>query len=168
MGLDNHFPGNFEDSGTPSPSSFRLSADNINNLWSRTGIYLNDLKMLATFVRELQQATLGDPTQGLSCKRLECLCNPLHKQPSASVDKDSWLAIDLYLGTLSEATYKTMHMAILCRWPGTELPSYYKAKHLVTDLSSIESIVYDMCINSYVAYTGPFLELESCPICSEH
>jgi hypothetical protein len=60
-----------------------------------------------------------------------------------------------------------VRVAILQRWPGTELPSYYKAKHLVADLSGIESVVHDMCINSCVAFTGPFLELESCPMCAE-
>src|SRR6266702_576407 len=31
----------------------------------------------------------------------------------------------------------------------------------------IESIVHHMCINSCIVYTGPFSELDSCPMCSE-
>ena len=38
---------------------------------------------------------------------------------------------------------------------------------LVLKITGIESIVYHMCINSCIAYTGPFLNLEACPICSE-
>jgi len=40
-------------------------------------------------------------------------------------------------------------------------------KCLVAKLSGVESIIHNMCVNSCLAYTGPFLELESCPICSE-
>jgi hypothetical protein len=167
MGLDDHFLGDFDNSGTPSHGSVELPTDSIDDLWSGAEIHLDDLRMLAAFVRELQQATLGDPTQGLSCEGVECLHKPLHGQPSNSVDEDACLAIDLYLGTLSETTYETVRAAILCCWPGMGLPTYYKAKHLVADLSGIESIIHDMCVNSCLAYTGPFLELESCLICSE-
>jgi len=167
MGLDDHFLGDFDGSGTPSHGSVELPADSIDDLWSGAGIHLDDLRTLAAFVRELQQATLGDPTQGLSCEGVERLHKPLRGQPSDSVDKDACLAIDLYLGTSSEMTYETVHTAILHRWPGMGLPTYYKAKHLVANLSGVESIVHNMCMNSCLAYTGPFLELESCPICSE-
>jgi len=164
MGLDYALSGDSEDSGSGSSGH---PADNINNLWSGAGIHLDDLRTSAAFVRELQQATLGDPTQELSFEGLECLCNPLHGQPSVSVDEDTRLAIDLYLGTPSEAMYETVCAAILRHWPSTDLPSYYRAKRLVTDLSSVESIVYNMCVNSCIAYTGPFLELETCPMCSK-
>ena len=101
MGLDDHFPGDFDDSGTPSHGSVRLPADSPDDLWSGAGIHLDDLRTSAAFVRELQQATLGDPTEGLACEGLECLRNPLRGEPSASVNEDTWLAIDLYLGTPS-------------------------------------------------------------------
>jgi hypothetical protein len=38
---------------------------------------------------------------------------------------------------------------------------------LVADLTGIESIVHHMCINSCVAFTGPFSDLDTCPVCSE-
>jgi len=167
MGLNDPLPGDFDDSGSAEDANATHLPDDVDDLWSEAGIHLDDLKTLATFVRELQQATLGDPTQGLSCEGLKCLRNPLHGQPSASVNEDAWLAIDLYLGTTSEATYKTVRVAILRCWPGTELHSYYKAKCLVADLSDIESVIHDICINSCVVFTGPFLELESCPVCAE-
>jgi hypothetical protein len=34
-------------------------------------------------------------------------------------------------------------------------------------MTGIESLVHDMCINSCIAYTGPFAGLEACPVCSE-
>jgi hypothetical protein len=35
------------------------------------------------------------------------------------------------------------------------------------DLTGIESVVHHMCVNSCIVYTGPFADLESCPVCSE-
>jgi len=37
----------------------------------------------------------------------------------------------------------------------------------VANLTSVESLVHHMCINSCLAYTGPFRDLEACPVCSE-
>ena len=76
------------------------------------------------------------------------------------------MAIDLYMINPSEDTYES-HCAFILKHFGTDLPSYYKVKRLVSDLTGIESLVRDMCINSCLAYTGPFSELDACPICSE-
>jgi hypothetical protein len=51
--------------------------------------------------------------------------------------------------------------------PDLELLIYYRIKHLVADITGVESVVYHMCINSYVTYTGPFLDLDTCPVYSE-
>ena len=37
----------------------------------------------------------------------------------------------------------------------------------MADLSGIKPIVNDMCLESCIAFTGPFSKLESCPKCSE-
>ena len=57
--------------------------------------------------------------------------------------------------------------AFLHRLPNADLPSYYKARQLVADLTGIELVVHHMCINSCIAYTGPFTDLKVCPMCSE-
>ena len=77
------------------------------------------------------------------------------------------MTIKLYLGNPLEATYKTNHVIILHHFLDTDLPSYYKVKWLVSNLTGIESVVHHMCINLCIAYTGTFLELNACPICSE-
>ena len=100
-------------------------------------------------------------------ERHDHLCNPIHEDPTQFINEDSRFAIDLYLGNPSDATYKVNCTATLCRFPNISLPSYHKAKHLVANLSGIEPIVHAMCINSCIAYTGPFAELESCPKCQE-
>jgi hypothetical protein len=71
------------------------------------------------------------------------------------------------IGNPSEAMYKVNRTIVLRCYPDTSLPSYYKTKRLVTELTGIDSIVHNMCINSCIVYTGPFSELDSCPMCSE-
>ncbi|KIK09994.1 hypothetical protein K443DRAFT_35590, partial [Laccaria amethystina LaAM-08-1] len=40
-------------------------------------------------------------------------------------------------------------------------------KKLVADISGIVSVRDDMCINSCHAFTGPFVQLNACSVCSE-
>jgi len=77
------------------------------------------------------------------------------------------LAIDLFLGNPSEATYKTNRRAILRFQPDLDLMSYYKVKSLVANLTGIESVIHHMCVKSCIAYTGPFVDLNAWPLCSE-
>ena len=73
----------------------------------------------------------------------------------------------MYLGNPSEETYKVNRKAFLCRLPGGHIPSYYKTRRFVADLTGMESVVHHMCVHSCIAYMGPFSDLEVCPICSE-
>ena len=150
-----------------SRNSPELPSGDIEDLWLQDHIHLDDLKRTADFVKGLQQATLDDLSSGLSDEAIKRLHNPLHGQPCEAIDDDAHMTIELYLGNPSEATYETNRGIILRRFPDTDLPSYYKAKRLVSDLTGIESVVHHMCINSCIAYTGPFLELDACPLCSE-
>ena len=104
---------------------------------------------------------------GMSSDAIKRLRNPSHKALSLSVDADTRMALELFLNDPSEKAYKKSHGTILCRHPDDILPSYYKTKRFVADLTGIESIVHHMCINSCIAYTGPFSDLETCPVCSE-
>ena len=47
------------------------------------------------------------------------------------------------------------------------MSDHWQAKWLVADLTGVESVVHHMCINSGIAYTGPFLELNACPMYSK-
>ena len=98
---------------------------------------------------------------------IRCLWDPPCDDPSLSVAEDTRLAVKLFVDCPSKETYETIRVDILDHHPEDDLSSYYKVKRLVSDLTEIESIIHDMCINSCVVYTGPFSELEACPVCSE-
>ena len=56
---------------------------------------------------------------------------------------------------------------ILDHFLDMDLLLYYKAKQLVANVTSVESVVHHMCINLCITYTGPFLELDTCPMYSK-
>ena len=139
----------------------------VEDLWDPSLIHLDELKRSAEFVQTLRTASLDNPIGGLSEEALDRLRNPLRGQPGNLIDEDTRLAIDLYLGNPSEATYNINRAAILRRFSSISVPSYYRTRRLVADITGIESIVTHMCINSCLAYTGPFNQLDVCPTCSE-
>ena len=144
-----------------------LPPGDVEDLWLHDSIHLSDLRTAAEFVKALRGTTLDDPNLGMSDVEIHRLRNPPREQSPVVVDKNTRLAIDLYLGNPSKATYDTNCKAIRRCHPEDDLPSYYSIKRLVADLTGIESMVHDMCANSCLAYTGPFRDLEACPICSE-
>jgi hypothetical protein len=95
------------------------------------------------------------------------LWNPPCNDPSLSVAGDTRLTVKLFMDCPSKEIYETICTDILDHHPDDDISSYYKVKRLVSDLTRIESIIYDMCIHSCIAYTGPFSKLEACPVCSE-
>ena len=155
----------------PGPSD--IPPGDVEDLWLRDTIHLSDLKIAAEFVKGLQGATLDDPSMGMSKKALHRLQNPPRDQSPVAIDEVTRLAIDLYMGTTSEDTYERVRkaflkfLAVLNFLPDLDIPSYYKIKRLVASLTGIEPLVHDMCVNSCLAYTGPFLDLNACPLCSE-
>jgi hypothetical protein len=154
------------DTALPGQSA-GLSPGNVEDLWLQETIHLDDLKLCAEFVKCLQAATLSDSSVSLSEEAVARLHNPPHGQSSPPLDADLWLALELYLLNPSEATYKANCTAFLHHSPHINLPSYYRTMCLVSEITGIESVVHDMCINLCIAYTGPFLNLDACPLCSE-
>ena len=164
--FDDHQPDHASPMSDTS-SGTGLPQGDLEDLWLQDTIYLDDIKTTAEFVRCLRGATLDDLSLGMSPEALERLRNPIREQQSLSIDEDTRLAIDMYLGNPSEATYEINRKAFLRRLPEANVPSYYRIRRLVAELTGIESVMHHMCINSCVAYTGPFMDLDACPMCSE-
>jgi hypothetical protein len=110
---------------------------------------------------------LDDLSLGLSDEAINRLRHPNHKQPESSIDNDLRTAIKLFLGNPLEATYETNHTIILDCFPEANIPTYYRVGRIIAEMTGIESVMHHMCINSCVAFTGPFLTLDRCPLCDE-
>jgi hypothetical protein len=164
------FPDTLHDSdpGFHLPTPPQFPPGSYNNLEFLQGpIPLCNLRTSVDFIKVLQDATLSDPSLGISPEALGHLCNPPRDLPCKALNPDLRLAINLYLGNTLEATYETNWRAMLHHHLDTDIPTYYKTKRLVTELTGVESVVHHMCTNSCITYTGPFLDLEACPVCSE-
>ncbi|KAH9961182.1 hypothetical protein BJV74DRAFT_880059 [Russula compacta] len=103
-----------------------------------------DVKNTMAFIQGLQAASLDSPDSGLHVGALKCLQHLLEESLSVN-DPDVYLSINLYLA-ISQNTYDAQTIA---------------------DLTGIHSITHHMCINTCIAYMGPFSKLEQCPICRD-
>jgi hypothetical protein len=126
---------------------------------------LGHIKTTLNYIQAFKTATLDDGH--LTPDFLEQLQNP----PSSPVDltPDEQLSLELFLSMQNTAqqVYISIMKSIEWQYPDSCLLSYEKVKRLTAEISGIFPITDHMCLNSCIAYTGPFSELESCPICNK-
>jgi hypothetical protein len=127
---------------------------------------MEDIKTTLGFISALECASLDDT--GLDPETLKHLRDP-PQEPVGDLSPDLRLALDIFIavGNASQETYNAVCKAILRRYPDDELLSYDQIKRRVAQLSGITPLIRDMCVNSCVAYTGPFSRLDACPECGE-
>ena len=127
---------------------------------------IEDIAITQKFIYDLRKATLSNDI--LPEKMRYLLRNPIEAEPDLE-DPDLRLSIKLYMGAggESEWVYNDTRSSILERHPNDPILSFHKVKQKIEELTGITSIVHDMCINSCLAYTGPFSELLTCPYCGE-
>ena len=120
------------------------------------------------FIRRLRDATLDEPG-GLSEEALKRLRNPPQTTPEIK-DPVIELALSMYLVLehSSQETYERIRRAVEKCFPGSIVPSLCQIKTMLADITGVKAFVNDMCINSCIAFTGPYADLEQCPECQEH
>ena len=127
-----------------------------------------DLALYLGFIKLLCNASLDDAGMQMEEEDLERLRNPPRYGINLESEPDLQLALDLFLAnyTSSVDTYNQNRKSMLRRHPEDDIYTYDQAKHLVQHLSGIVPLAHDMCINTCIAYTGPFSDLEICPYCN--
>lgn len=127
---------------------------------------LDDIKTPMEFIRALEGASLDGPHSHLDTNTIEHLRNP-PTSPVDISDPDLHLGLDLFLMTLncSQKAYTALCSAILCCHPNNEVLSYEQIKQRIAEISRVVPIVDHICVNTCLAFTGPFAELDSCPEC---
>lgn len=68
--------------------------------------------------------------------------------------------------TSSQKSYDKIARSIQQRDPKIEMLSYDRASWMVQKLSGVITLKHHMCIESCAAFTGPFVDLEACPLCN--
>ena len=177
-GSEGHENGEGEEEGMDIDEHFQETSDisDIETAWSSyidklSGLAkLDSMKTAMAFIQALRTASFDDEWTSLDPDTLDRLRNPPTVMPININDNPSWrLGLDLYLSVTNAAqeTYTSVRKAILRRYPNDEVPSYDQMKRYVAELSGVYSMEDDMCINSCLAFTCPYKDLQTCPECNE-
>ena len=127
---------------------------------------IESIKICQEFISQLSNATLDNGK--LDAPTLDRLRNPVEGNYDIS-DKDTRLSLDLFLATdnASDAVYNYVRDAIHRHSPDIHVLSLYHVKELASEITGVVSVPDKMCIDSCVAFTGPYSDLEACPVCGE-
>ncbi len=133
-------------------------------------IGLDNLRECQDFIDFIKAASLGDGQCGMLADDIESLMEPATERlfDENTTDPDFRLSLDCYLAcsNASQDVYNKMRDAIKRRYPDSEILSYDQISRRVRNLSGVVPIIHDMCVNSCMAYTGPFSPLQACRFCS--
>ncbi|TFY59006.1 hypothetical protein EVG20_g7947 [Dentipellis fragilis] len=127
---------------------------------------IEDIFIAQQFIDALQHASLDNDS--LPPDVLARLREPLCEPPCLD-DPVLRFSVDVYLavGNASQESYERIRTAF-AKLPLIEpMLSHEQVKCHVAELSGVVSTVQDMCINTCVAFTGPFSHLDACPMCHE-
>lgn len=129
---------------------------------------LEELRVQQQFSKLLETANLDD--SGMSKEAIARLRHPRRTLPDLSLreNRDLRFSLRLWLENgHSEKAYRGNRLAAMEHNDRLELPTYEAMEDLVAELTGVEPIKTDMCVNSCCAYTGPYSILEHCPYCVE-
>ena len=68
----------------------------------------------------------------------------------------------------SEATYDAMRSNIKECYPESTMLSFDQVRNRLKTITGVLPLHFDMCVNTCLAYTGPFAPLTGCPFCGEY
>ncbi|KAH9940147.1 uncharacterized protein BXZ73DRAFT_31667, partial [Epithele typhae] len=129
-----------------------------------------ELRTALAFKAALEKASLDE--DGFDPDTLHRLRHPVQTPVDADPrlqDPGFKFALRLFVDTTtsSDSTYNRICQSYQATHADTSMPSLHDMKKFVADLTGIAPIPRDMCMNSCVGFTGPWSDLENCPICGE-
>ena len=158
----------YSDEEDPPPPKFEDSNPESDESDEEPHITLAKLRSNMEFIQMVKEATLDSQ---FTPDELRKFRNPQPIQFSPSDDQDLRLSIKFFISSLdhnqSQEAYASNREDILDRYPDSGMLSYDQVKRRVSDLSGVVTLKHDMCVDSHVAFTGPFAHLEQCPRCGQ-
>ncbi|TFY78441.1 hypothetical protein EWM64_g5571 [Hericium alpestre] len=146
------------------PSTLDLSESDAEPSDARTTIEIQELHDSLAFIEALKAASLDK--DGLPADVLHRLCHPIC-EPLDISDPDLRLSLDLFLGLdqSSEHMYAKMRDTNIRQNPDNEPLTYEQMKRKMVELTGVALVSNDMCINTCMAFTGPYSTLNHCLKC---
>jgi hypothetical protein len=129
--------------------------------------HLDNLKDTLAAIREIENASLDAQFEEDDLSHLR---NPTEEELDIN-DRYFRLSLDMYLilTNVSQETYRELVAAFIKCHPEAKgkLLSYDQIRRRVRNLTGIIPIRDEMCINSCMAFTGPYKDLDTCLKCPE-
>ena len=128
---------------------------------------IEDVRTSQAFVQCLKKATLDN--SGLEEEDIERLRIPTAIPLDLLDNRYLRLSINVFLActNASKDRYKSVCAAILRCDPDSKMLSYNQVKHRIKQMTGVVPLYHDMCVNTCLAFTGPFATLDTCPTCKE-
>ena len=158
---------------TAPPSQIRpaepsIQPDPVEQGGPNTGTHLPSFQVTESFLEALRNATLEN--SGMELADIARLCKP---RPNSidlldSSNRHLLKSIRHFLNNAdaSRDHYENTRRIDMLTYPDDPFLSFNQVKKCVESLSGVVPIRHDMCLNSCLAFTGPYAELDTCPICS--
>ncbi|EIW80973.1 hypothetical protein CONPUDRAFT_56343 [Coniophora puteana RWD-64-598 SS2] len=126
---------------------------------------LEELQRDMSFVIRIRDATLDDGI-GLKGEALRRLRDPPQEILEVP-DNLTLLGMQMYdaMEKSSEKTYNHVRASIHHNLAGAQIPSLDDIKKQIANITGIEAVEDDMCVDGCVCFTGPLAGLDSCPDC---
>ena len=128
---------------------------------------INDLKKMACFIDTLQGATLEQ-----SNMRQEDIDRLHMAEPDPCLDvvnRHLVKALRVFLSTTNalQTTYNAICSTLNECYPDDPFLSFWQMQQCIEQLSGMVPISHDMCPDTCIGYTGPFINCDHCPICGK-
>ena len=130
---------------------------------------LKYLASIQTIIEQIQGASFNDKEKQWTDDEFDAFLHPLHEQICLD-DPQLCLSLLIYMALSahsSEASYTMVHRNIEECYPDSTMLFFVQVQNQLKSISGILLLHFNMCTNSCMAFTGPFLELKKCLFCSE-
>ena len=137
---------------------------------------LEELKIAQQFISALQEASL-DTDNNLDATARINLQDPIREPFDIDADPHLRAGLDFFLDTtnasdetyhkIRDSTYTYLKNLGLVDIEKNPIPSLFEIKKAVGHITGVHSMMNDQCINTCIAYTGPFTDRDTCLYCNE-
>ena len=137
---------------------------------------LEELKIAQQFISALQEASL-DADNDLDATARINLQDPIREPFYLDADPHLRAGMEFFLDTtnasdetyhkIRNSTYTYLQNLGLADIEKNPIPSLFEIKKAVGQITGVHSMMNDMCINTCIAYTGPFAGRDTCQYCNE-
>jgi len=133
-------------------------------------VMLDDLVLMESIISQIREYSFEHEKIQWTEDELHSFFSPPHEswnpdEPQLRLSFKTYLSLSAHS---SEATYDVIRSNIKECYPESTMLSFDQVRNRLKTITSVPSLHFDMCINTCLAYTGPFAPLTNCPFCGEH